>query len=541
MNDRRTLFAWLLFFAITGCAVSRTPLLGTDGGPLTGSDGGGSMDGGRSDDDAGPGHDGGHHDGGHDGGPLPSPTCATPTAAAELATSPAAADPRAVAVDAEGNVYAGGSFVDRMDVGSTRLEEHGLSRRDGFVLSFAPDGALRWSRSIGDAGDDDQSVMGALVVGDLVVVWGVFTGQVELHVPGPWGERPPLPAPPSTFAGATSFLAGLRRSDGATVFAQAYAGRIEQLLPASATDVLAIVSSTSHEDMGCTGTPTSGDLLIARLDTQVHVEVPSTGALAPTCRSATHLTGGSPTGATLGAGGELFVSGTTTGDTLGATPIVRPTTSTGGTLGGFIARFAPDLTVRWARGQTTHPHTTSTHPSHVWPSHLAERDGALVLAGRVIGSADLGTGTLVGAGGGTDWDLFVARIDPATGATEWSELYANAGPEGLIGIHLDADEQIHLAGTFFGPTLDLGGALLTGANDVFVATLGADGGHGCSRASTGSAGGVRGIGATAVTPSGHEWVLLGGVIGSVDLGSGPIGVAGSDLRRVFVQRLALVE
>ena len=78
----------------------------------------------------------------------------------------------AVAGDADQNVYVGGSFEDAMTIEGELLSGAAV---EGFVASFDPTGAPRWSLSIG--GDEDDAVTEVAVFGDAVYVTGSFEGR----------------------------------------------------------------------------------------------------------------------------------------------------------------------------------------------------------------------------------------------------------------------------------------------------------------------------------------------------------------------------
>lgn len=112
--------------------------------------------------------------------------------------------------------------------------------------------------------------------------------------------------------------------------------------------------------------------------------------------------------------------------------------------------------------------------------------GDVALAGVSGGPIDFGAGPGVSAGG---TDLFVTKLDGATGELQWSKSFGSPGDDVAAGIAVAPDGELVLAGTLGGP-LDLGGGSLVfaGGTDVLVAKLaGTTGAHLWSR-SFGAAG-----------------------------------------------------
>ncbi|UJR78550.1 Hypothetical protein I5071_5800 [Sandaracinus amylolyticus] len=490
----------------------------------------GSSDSGRSDSGRAPSDSGTPES--DAGGPSDPRECVTPEAILEIASSGQGVEGHAVAIDGAGNLYVGGGFSDPMTVRTTTtLDPTGPNRRDGFVVSLTPGGAVRWARVFGDANDSDQTVVGAFLAGDLVIVSGQFDGELDLHVPGTSGDLPPIVSSPSR--SSTGFVAALRASDGTPVFAHVYDGA---LAAAGGTEIVA--AGGAHPACGAT----TGDLQVARLDVAALVTDPTTGARAPTCRRAVGFSGATITRAIVATGGDVLIAGTSVEDTFGTVSISRPAASTGSRPDGLVVRLSPDLAVRWARGYQTLPHPTHPHPSHFSIAALQERGGALVIAGRVLGAVDLGGGPMIGFTSGSDWDIAIAGLDPATGETRWSDLFACEGSDALAGIAADEEGQLHVAGRFGGPAFDVSGGVapLAGQGQLFAATFGETGAHQCSRASTGGPGSTT-ASSTGTTPDGHEWLVVGSTVGSLDFGAGAIGDSSSPRSRVFVQRFSLVE
>jgi hypothetical protein len=92
----------------------------------------------------------------------------------------------------------------------------------------------------------------------------------------------------------------------------------------------------------------------------------------------------------------------------------------------------------------------------------------ILMAGFFQGSVDFGGGALQTAG---DWDVLVAKLD-ATGHPLWARRFGDEKCQQAYAVAVDADDDVALAGVFYG-TIDFGqGALPShGERDLFVAKL----------------------------------------------------------------------
>jgi hypothetical protein len=84
---------------------------------------------------------------------------------------------RAIAVDADNNVYATGFFTNSFDIGGTNLVSAGNT--DGWFASFTSDGTHRWSFSFG-AGDCDSGAGLALAPDGTLYISGAFGDTIQL-------------------------------------------------------------------------------------------------------------------------------------------------------------------------------------------------------------------------------------------------------------------------------------------------------------------------------------------------------------------------
>jgi hypothetical protein len=103
--------------------------------------------------------------------------------------------------------------------------------------------------------------------------------------------------------------------------------------------------------------------------------------------------------------------------------------------------------------------------------------GAVFVTGEFAGTVDIGGETLTAD---ASQEIFVAKLDGATGLAAWAVHFAPTGPGiNARGLAVDAAGDVAVIGSFLG-SIDFGGDTLTsaGSSDVFVAKLsGTDGSH----------------------------------------------------------------
>ncbi len=84
-----------------------------------------------------------------------------------------------IAVDASGNVYVSGSFIDTLQIAGEPIGLTSAGGRDMFVAKFDARGARQWVKRYGSTGDDLIFDMAVTSDGANVVVSGQFSGTVE--------------------------------------------------------------------------------------------------------------------------------------------------------------------------------------------------------------------------------------------------------------------------------------------------------------------------------------------------------------------------
>lgn len=129
--------------------------------------------------------------------------------------------------------------------------------------------------------------------------------------------------------------------------------------------------------------------------------------------------------------------------------------------------FSQDVEFQWVQMCGNPPNTTDTR------TILASLDdGSFFIGGEFLDTALFGTKTMVSAGGS---DLFIAKCDPS-GNTLWALRMGGANDEYINDIKIDEDQNIIVAGFFYGTT-QIGTDEYTslGSQDLFVAKLNPDG------------------------------------------------------------------
>jgi hypothetical protein len=155
-----------------------------------------------------------------------------------------------------------------------------------------------------------------------------------------------------------------------------------------------------------------------------------------------------------------------------------------------------------------------------------DASGNIIVAGYFLGSVDFGGGTLVNQGG---FDIFVAKLGPS-GEHLWSRSFGGAGDQAATGVAVDPSGNVIVTGYFWN-VLDLGAPntlVSQGNNDIFVMKLdAASGGHLWSKGFGDPT--VQGGLGVAADASGN--VLLTGYFGgAVSFGGAPVvGHGGTDV------------
>lgn len=162
--------------------------------------------------------------------------------------------------------------------------------------------------------------------------------------------------------------------------------------------------------------------------------------------------------------------------------------------------------------------------------------GSVYAGGRFSDTATVGGVELTSAGGN---DSFVAKLDANTGAALWAVRFGSAGNESTEGIAVDSSGDVFVIGRFEG-TVNFGGDALTSAgdNDVFVLKLDrATGAHRWSKRFGGTGNDGTG-GGVVVDPAGA--VVVSGAFGSpsINFGGSNLVNAGPGLGDLYLAKLS---
>jgi hypothetical protein len=212
------------------------------------------------------------------------------------------------------------------------------------------------------------------------------------------------------------------------------------------------------------------------------------------------------------AAGNIYVLGTFESATidLGGGPVTRQ-----GYSDVFLVSYTPDGSHRWSRriGGDDWEYAGGVG---------VDGSGNVYVTGQVEGSLDLGGGPLPSSGGMRD--LFVGSYT-STGAYRWSQRHGAINTTVIPSdLAVNAAGQVVVVGGLDG-SASLGGAVLTdaGDNDMFVLALDDSGAHLWSRALGGS--GFDSAMGVAVDPNGRV-AIAGAFSGSVDFGLGVVTSVG---------------
>jgi hypothetical protein len=180
----------------------------------------------------------------------------------------------------------------------------------------------------------------------------------------------------------------------------------------------------------------------------------------------------------------------------------------------FLARLDPDGNHVWSLAFPA--------GGYAYPQALAfDAAGELVMGGFFLDTLDLGGGQLTSAG---MVDAFLGKFT-AGGNHVWSQRFGDAQGQFILGVAADAASNVYVAGGFTGTiNLGKGGMVSAGGTDVFVARFDPQGTALWSKRFGDAAPQV----ARDLAIDGKGRLALGGEMqGTIDLGGGPIGDAGS--------------
>lgn len=179
----------------------------------------------------------------------------------------------------------------------------------------------------------------------------------------------------------------------------------------------------------------------------------------------------------------------------------------------FVAKLSPSGAYLWA--------VSAGGAMEEFPTALAlDPAGHVVLTGCFRSpSLRFGSATLYNASAA--YDLFLTKLDGATGQSLWAKRAGGLDDDGLNALAIDPTGDVYGAGSFWSDTLQIGTATLVNARarraDVLLVKLSGN---------TGSwqwarrAGGVNSEGASSIAIGPHHWVLIAGGVTSLAAGFG---------------------
>lgn len=410
-----------------------------------------------------------------------------------------------VTVDAAGSIMLTGGFAGTISFGGPVLAATGSG--DAFVVKLGASGNHIWSKQIGG---QSGSASGIKVLADSrggITVTGGFTGSVNVDF-----------ATLASQGGLDGFIA---RYDTSSAYKWSYrvGGTPFESVSAASVNVqgetVAALSSSVTLDFGTGPLPYTGglDIFLAKY---------SPSGFPQVTKSFGDKNNQYPGSIEIDDLGNIYLTGQFEGTLdFGKDPI-----QSAGAYDIFLAKLDPSGAPLWSA-------RFGDAADQPRPVMSISNTGDIVLAGKLVGTINLGGNPLTSTPGNTD--LFLARLD-TDGNHLWSRSFPCTGDCVIRDVKLDAAGNILLTGSLTG-SLDLGGGLLesAGGADVFIAKLDPAGNHLYSRR-FGDALDQLGYGISA-TPDPHEIVVIGNVNGIIDFGGPPLESAGGS--DVFLAKLRL--
>lgn len=355
----------------------------------------------------------------------------------------------AVAVDAAGNVFVGGTMRGGVDFGGISRTSAGGS--DWFVAKYTPSNGLVWARLMGGTSDDTLTNLAIdRATGDVIVV-GRISGTVNMG-----GSN-------LVASGASDMAIGrFAAADGAHIWSKRFGGTTDDSVDAVAVDGAGNVVFTGYFrgtidfGKGPMSVPfdTDLDVFVAKLDG------------AGTTLWAEHFTNSGNDhgyGIAVDATNDIAITGTfsNTIDFGGG-----PLTSGSGMLDAFVTKLSPAGVHLWSKQLGAADANEGGNAVAFDPS------GNLFFLGYAIAAIDAGGGSLDALGGS---DVVLVKYS-GTGAHLWSRRMGGVGNDYGYGLAVDTDGSVVVAGSADAQA-SFGGAPMTplGADDVVVAKLGPTG------------------------------------------------------------------
>lgn len=359
-----------------------------------------------------------------------------------------------LALDGNGDIFIGGSFVGTTDLGDGPVTNAGAS--DMLLAKFDSDGVFQWAKTFGSTGNDSLNSL-AVDSDDNVVITGQFSGSVSFG-----GD---------TLSGGQTFIAKFSGVDGAHLWSKNFgclSNSQGRGVAIDANDDIVIVgqfdgpidfttSIISLFDPAPTalrpvnnelGSPTV-DFFVAKFSTAgAHLWSKSFGGQR----------GDTAKNVALDASGNIFVSGTFTWTiTLGSQTLATNGSSDSDI---FLAKFSAAGVPIWAK---SFPGASTESVSGM----AVDATGNVIITGSFSYTLNMRDTVLSSAVQGLP-DVFVAKYS-TSGSLVWAKRFGGSEGDQSNGTAVDASGAVIITGSFSG-TVNFDGQSLTsaGASDIFL-------------------------------------------------------------------------
>jgi chitodextrinase len=349
----------------------------------------------------------------------------------------------AAASDAAGNVYTIGSFNGSISIGGLTLTSAGAS--DVFVVKMSPGGTALWAKRYGGTSSD---------IGYAIAVDG--NGRVDIG--GVFGASVSFGGSTLTASGNSDMFLAQLDANGNHQWSKNFGGTMDDAINALTADATGNVYITGF----FRGTANfGGATLKVPFDSDLDVYVAKFNSAGSHLWSKNFTNDGNERGyaIVLSPGGDVTIGGSFSNTVNFGTGDL---TSVNAMTDAFVARFANDGTARWAKQMGAPSGNEAVR------GVASDSAGNIYAAGTLNLAADLGTGTVSPALGGSDG--FLIKYAASNGAVQWADRSGGPGNDYQYGVAVDAANNVFVGGTFEQTTTFGGSKTLTsaGQGDVYM-------------------------------------------------------------------------